>query len=254
MVSLLSHSQVLLLLFFKVTLRMQRAHQQSGRDVSAAQQQQDAAIFRQLQSVLRDHNTYLQSFLTVQERIDAGDIPEDIKVVLHADKRPPGEHARTYNLPTSTEVAILLPSDLAEAETTRVVMCDYRATADSRGLRSFSDSHRSYDPLCYPLLFPFGTDGFHLGITLNVTGSEPKFVTALQFYAYRLMLRPGFQSLHRSCRLFQQYCVDMWAKIETARLIFIRKNQVTVYFFIRNILHELKKATITPLTKYAPKF
>lgn len=204
-------------------------NQQSGSRISATEQEQGTAIFRQLQTMLREHNTYLQSFITVQERIDNGQLPVDIKIVLHADKRPPGEHIRTYNLPTSSEVAILLPGDTAA--TTRVVVCDYRADTNNPGLRSFSDTHRSYDALCYPLLFPYGTDGFHLGIpfTMGTRGSSQstRCVTAMQFYAYRLMLRPGFNLLHRSCRLFQQYCVDMWAKIESGRLNFIRNNQVS---------------------------
>lgn len=206
------------------------AQQQTVGTSSRLRHNLDSAIFRQLQTVLRDHNSYLRSFLTVQELLDNGHVTEDIKIVLYADKRPPEDHARTYNLPTSNEVAILLPTNLADEVSSRVVVCDYRANQTIPGLQRFTDTHRSYDPLSYPLLFPFGTDGFHLGIPHSTcTGS--KCVTAREFYSFRLMLRPNcFKLLHRSCRLFQQYCVDMWAKIETGRLYFIRHNQVTFSF------------------------
>ena len=58
--------------------------------------------------------------------------------------------------------SILLPTSLTD-ESSRVIVCDYRCD-DSLGLKSFSDTHRSYDPLSYPLLFPYGTDGFHIGL------------------------------------------------------------------------------------------
>lgn len=49
----------------------------------------------------------------------------------------------------------------------------------------------------------------------------------MNYYAYRLMMRQNADNyLLRFRRLFQQYCVDMYVKIETERLTFIRLNQV----------------------------
>jgi hypothetical protein len=223
----------------QVRLRTERYRAASNVD------QQDAAtIFRDLQAMLRANNSYLQSFLTVRELIDAGQVTEDIKIVLHADRRPPGEHARCYNMPSGSEVAILLPHNLDGEVGSRVVVCDYRAGQENEGLRRFSDTHRSYDPLTYPLLFPFGSDGFHLGIQhsrpasgRSSHSSQPRCVTTREFYCYRLMTRPNsFNLVHKSCRLFQQYCVDMWAKIEAGRLNFIKHNQVRKVVFIFSCL------------------
>ena len=48
----------------------------------------------------------------------------------------------------------------------------------------------------------------------------------MNYYAYRLMIRQNAANyLLRFWRLFQQYCVDMYVKIETERLNFIRFNQ-----------------------------
>lgn len=48
----------------------------------------------------------------------------------------------------------------------------------------------------------------------------------MNFYAYRLMLRENEDNYFVKCRkLFPQYIVDMYAKIETERLNFIRFNQ-----------------------------
>jgi hypothetical protein len=51
-----------------------------------------------------------------------------------------------------------------------------------------------------------------------------KFVSAMQYYAYQLCDRPG-SYLHRFGRLFHQYIVDQFAKIELGRLNYFRHNQ-----------------------------
>ncbi|RDD35816.1 hypothetical protein TrispH2_012128, partial [Trichoplax sp. H2] len=130
-------------------------------------------------------NTYLLSYLTLQELMDAGEIPEDIHIGINADRRPPTEHARRFSLPTSTEIAVLLPTESYASHDERTFVCSFRAQQDSRiNLQFLKDTHRSYDPLCYPVLFPFGTDGFHLGISQQSTN---RTVTAKEFYSYRMM-------------------------------------------------------------------
>lgn len=51
-------------------------------------------------------------------------------------------------------------------------------------------------------------------------------MSALNFYAYRLMIRANEDNNILRCRqLFHQYIVDMYAKIEKERLRYIRYNQ-----------------------------
>ena len=53
-----------------------------------------------------------------------------------------------------------------------------------------------------------------------------KKVSAMDFYAYRMMMRSGTVNHILNCRqLFHQYVVDMYAKIESERLLFVRLNQ-----------------------------
>lgn len=48
----------------------------------------------------------------------------------------------------------------------------------------------------------------------------------MEFYCYRLMIRKDDgQWLQRSYRLFQEYIVDNYVKIEDIRLNYIRQNQ-----------------------------
>ncbi|GBP49808.1 ATP-dependent DNA helicase pif1 [Eumeta japonica] len=53
-----------------------------------------------------------------------------------------------------------------------------------------------------------------------------KIVSSMNYYAYRLMIRQNANNhLLRYRQLLQQYCVDMYVKIERERLTFIRLNQ-----------------------------
>ena len=62
---------------------------------------------------------------------------------------------------------------------------------------------------------------------LGVSTRRPKSrVSCRDYYCYKLQIRPHRSSiLLHSGRLFQQYIVDMYVKIETGRLHFLRKNQ-----------------------------
>ena len=83
-------------------------------------------------------------------------------------------------------------------------------------MQRFAKTHRSYDALQYPLIFLQGEDGYHFNIQQidPTTGVESsKKVSAMQFYAYRIMTRNGEYNHILNCRLlFQQFIVDMYAK------------------------------------------
>ena len=83
------------------------------------------------------------------------------------------------------------------------------------------------DPMCYPILFPRGDQGWHDGMqnVAEYRTSTRNRLTMQQFYGYRLAVRSGFSAIHSSGKLFQQYLVDAYVKTEGCRLFFIRRNQ-----------------------------
>ena len=78
----------------------------------------------------------------------------DMRVKIDADKAPQGEHPRRFNAPTTNEVAVLIAGDTCE---NRDVVLHLRDAS----LKRIPETHRSYDALQYPLLFPRGDDGYH---------------------------------------------------------------------------------------------
>lgn len=57
------------------------------------------------------------------------------------------------------------------------------------------------------------------------TGKLFDTITQLQFYCYRIAVRGGFNLLRSSGKLFQQYKVDSYCKIEGTRISFFRTHQ-----------------------------
>ena len=84
--------------------------------------------------------------------------------------------------------------------------------------------------LQYPLLFPYGEDGFRLGILYsNVDGirfDTTDSVTMKEYYAYQLQERKHEEhTLVYDVRLFQQFDVDAYICIEEIQLMWVKQNQ-----------------------------
>jgi len=98
-----------------------------------------------LQTYLHDHNMYIQHLYNFENRPT-----NDFKLIIHADDmKLPNKYQGRYNEPIVDEVDILLID-----KGLRDIVLNAR---DGR-LQQVSEIHRSYYPLQYPLLFPFGND------------------------------------------------------------------------------------------------
>ncbi|GFW51147.1 ATP-dependent DNA helicase [Trichonephila clavipes] len=192
-------------------------------------------------------------FKTAIQRMPA----DDYAVVIRADKRPVGQHESQFNAPTIDEVAIVIVGE--EFESRDIIL--HRRSGD---IQRVSETHRSYDGLQYPILFWRGDDGYHFNIKMinPQTGEGTnKKVSAMNYYSYRLMIRQNAENHILKCRqLFHQYIVDMYAKIETERLLYIRLNQTELrseqYIHLRDAIfndgnvnpNELGRMAILPST------
>ncbi|XP_050340211.1 uncharacterized protein LOC126766479 [Bactrocera neohumeralis] len=173
------------------------------------------------------------------------------KIIIKADKTPIGEHTRRFNAPTIDEVAIVVVGEHFQSRD--IVL--YRR---NENLQRISELHRCYDALQYPILFWRGDDGYHINIPMiNPTTESTKKVSAMNFYSYRLMIRPQETNFILRCnQLSHQYIVDMYAKIESERLNFIRYNQARLrseeYIHLRDAIindvnvNDIGRLTILP--------
>jgi hypothetical protein len=112
---------------------------------------------------------------------------------------------------------------------------DVVLTQQAGPFQRISELHVGYMALHYPLLFPYGEDGWHLNILLNGVIVDVDLdenhvgefelqrkhcnVTMAEFYGYRLQHRDSDGiALLRGDLLRHQYIVDVCAAIEQNRL------------------------------------
>nr|XP_025879297.1 uncharacterized protein LOC107280177 isoform X2 [Oryza sativa Japonica Group] len=111
---------------------------------------------------------------------------------------------------------------------------------NDRTRKSIQPFYGCYDPLSYPLFFPRGESGWHQGLPKDKitmedanarNGDDPDCNSRIQvsirdYYCYKFQMRRGiFNPILHGGRLFQQFAVDMYIKVESSRLDYVRNNQ-----------------------------
>ncbi|XP_039602247.1 uncharacterized protein LOC120524463 [Polypterus senegalus] len=188
-------------------------------------------IVQDLQKMLHVENNYINSFKTALDQHVHRE-NNDFRVIIRAENIPIQHHKGRYNAPVNNEVAVLI---VGQDFTKRDIILHLK----SDQLQRISELHRSYDPLQYPLMFPYGEDGYHINV---LQCNSTKTVSAMTFYRYRIMVRENETNyLHYFRQIYNQYLVDMYAKIESERLSFIRNNQkklrVDDYIHLKDAIH-----------------
>lgn len=170
-------------------------------------------------------NPYVKQFRSAKDRFKT-DPEEAFHMRIVSNRINDG---RTYNTPTASEVAALIPGDFNLEMDNRDIVLQQKTGK----LKRINEIHASYLALQYPLLFTYGEDGFRLGIKKGVTAATKKLkkpnISMRQFFAYRLHERDNeSHCLLHGRRLFQQFLVDGYTTIESNRLRYLKFNQPTL--------------------------
>ena len=155
--------------------------------------------------MIKDINPYAKEYMHVGDIIKQKPT-EDVRLVLKATRRT--ADPQRYNIPTGSDVAAVIPTD-------SLIYKNAAHHPNGLSLMNIDTRHPMYDPLMYVVIFPHGDKGWEDGCH-QLINRRKEDCTALMYYQYRLMPQRGetFNSIHRMGRLFQQYVVDMYAKIE----------------------------------------
>ncbi|KAL2990436.1 hypothetical protein AAZX31_11G201000 [Glycine max] len=161
-------------------------------------------IVSQLSEMLDEYNVHAKTFRMARDRLQDVQV-NNIKLKLIANREKDG---RTYNVPTVPEVVALIVGDF-DANSKRDIIIE----TQHGQLQRIHELHSSYLALQYPLLFPYGEDGYRPDI-LHSSRSDGKKrkrnrLTMREWFSYRLQCRSNeSMTLLNSRRLFQQFVVD----------------------------------------------
>ncbi|OMO85773.1 DNA helicase PIF1, ATP-dependent [Corchorus olitorius] len=183
-------------------------------------------------------NEVAKLFRMAKQRLDMQDNTA-VRIRLVRDR---GSNQKTYSLPTSSQVGGLIVGDFGRSDGDRDVIVEHR---DSRLMR-IGTVHPLYMALQYPILFPFGEDGFTPNIRYAsgsrsaLTGRQT--LSMRDYYAYQLQQRTREgETLLRGGRLFQQFCVDCLSTVQEGELNWLKDHQndimADLYSNVRDLVH-----------------
>jgi hypothetical protein len=133
-----------------------------------------------LQALLLENHRYAVAFRHAHEIFAKEPNDSQLTICLLAD--PSCDHCR-YNLPTASEVAVVIPEEASQVTESQDIVLHWRAGP----LQCISDMHRSYACLHYVLFFPYGEDGWHCELQVyQPDKQQPNCLSQIQYGAFRL--------------------------------------------------------------------
>ena len=115
--------------------------------------------------MLDEYNVHAKTFRMARDRLQDVQV-NNIKLKLIANREKDG---RTYNVPTVPEVAALIVGDF-DANSKRDIIIE----TQHGQLQRIHELHSSYLALQYPLLFPYGEDGYRPDILHSIQSDGEK--------------------------------------------------------------------------------
>jgi hypothetical protein len=138
------------------------------------------AVVRRLQNMLHQYNPFVHNLrqLALQPNV------HECRLLI---KERPSNQPQ-YNLPSVSQVAaVIVGGDDVTLERGR----DINIFSNDGNLQKVQETMGYYDPLQYPLLFPFGTYGWDLQ-TRNSSGTK---ISCRAYYSYMLQVHINFMSI-----------------------------------------------------------
>ncbi|CAL1396942.1 unnamed protein product [Linum trigynum] len=161
-----------------------------------------------LLQMLDQHNELVKTFRRVRQQLQDS-ATTSLKLRIFGAK----SRNRQYDLPSSTEIATLIPGDFIPDREDRDVIVDHIY----EGLKRITSLNPKFDALHFPLLFPYERMAI---IHLSSTGQ----LSVLLLCIDSLLLSVSI--IHQlSGKALQHFCIDAYSSIELNRLAFLRYHQ-----------------------------
>ncbi|XP_023765320.1 uncharacterized protein LOC111913842 [Lactuca sativa] len=171
-----------------------------------------ADVVDSLSHMLHTHNEYVRTFKTAKE------IARSMNLDSYGERLFNVVPDRRYGPPAPGSLGCIVCGD----DVTGAVY-DIVVYSKSGSPHRVSKLHPTYMPLQYPLLFPYGEEGW--SPTLHLRINSNRSLTNNMYYSYQIHDRHTYSLILRSRQLFHQYLVDAYTCIEQSRLDFIEQHQ-----------------------------
>lgn len=186
----------------------------------------DFEIVQNLEQIMREFNVFAQSYQMMGEELkkqrrlemESGELLPELQ--LSFTLRPNMDRCR-YNAQRTNEVAAIFYTTAdGEIPDSYVTICNKNIKTLQKV--SIMVYYPNVEPWVYPLFYPHGTQGWHRDLKkLN----SNRRITRGQYIKYRIAIRDEFNGFLLGRRLFQQWLVDSYVKIEKNRIDYCKNHQ-----------------------------
>jgi hypothetical protein len=158
--------------------------------------------------MLDSYNSIVRLFHTAHERlVDNSDDHYSIRIFGDVDA-----HGDIFSFPVASEVVGLVVGEIGQTDVGRDIIIE----DGTSNLQQINERHRKFMSMQYPLLFPYGEDGFHDNIMYQTSTSmcHQKAIMT-EYFSYRLHNRANDSNTPLRCgRGTQAYEVDAYCCVE----------------------------------------
>jgi len=184
----------------------------------------DFEIVQNLEHIMRESNVFAKSYQMMGEElenqrrfeIESGELLPELQLLFTLK---PGMDRHRNNAQRTNEVAAVFRTTADGEIPESYVTIRNKNTKTSQ---TVSTMDPNVEPWIYPLFYPYGTQGWHCHLTkLN----SNKRISRGQYIKYRMAIRDEFNVFLLGRRLFQQWLVDNYVKIEKDRINYCREHQ-----------------------------
>ncbi|XP_046745540.1 uncharacterized protein LOC124410885 [Diprion similis] len=184
----------------------------------------DPEIAGSLDMMMRESNIFAESYqmmgIELQNQqaamITNNEVQPELQLLFTLK---PGMDRGRNNFQRTNEVAVVF-STMVDGEIPESYVTVRNKT--TKTLQYVSSMDPNVEPWIYPLLYPFGTRGWHRDLPCV---NKNRRVTRAAYVKYRMAIRNDFNPFLMGRRLFQQWIVDSYVKIEKDRIEFCKSHQ-----------------------------
>ncbi|XP_071570012.1 uncharacterized protein [Temnothorax nylanderi] len=188
-----------------------------------ANQECDPEIMKDLSCFMVQCNEFAKTFKMMRQvEKDLNPIGNKTINLMLSFRKDPQHDQRRYNAPQANEIAVVFQNVDGEPPFERDIRIYNK---NSNDVQQISILDKRCDPMCYPLLYPYGNDGWHS----ELKSDNPKYpgfkISQMDYYAHLLAPRVEFSQFKRAGKLRCQFILDAYMKTEANRLNYIKLNQ-----------------------------
>ncbi|XP_076030510.1 uncharacterized protein LOC143018816 [Oratosquilla oratoria] len=202
-----------------------------------------------LREILKEAETsakLVQAYVTQHSSLP--DVTITLKTAENVSTR---EHKGVYHLPMASCQVGAIVNLGPDTDTLKVRIAS--PLPDSKyAIKMISSTNYFYDLFQYPMLIPNGDKGYSLNMEKN---GSAKRLTALMYYSALYMEREGiFNHITKCRRLFQQFVVDNYVKIESSRLCYFEHQHSGMRKERADVLSSADKSGVGQRIVLSPSF